>query len=186
MKSAAKFIEPLLVPIKFIFRLVPNPLLSILYRLTMPFDFLVFVLLRYLIVQGMVKECGTNIAIFSNVYLKNITNMKIGSNVSLHSLTYIDAIGGLDIGDNVSIAHNCSILTFEHGFNDKNIAIKYQPSNFNKVVINEDVWIGAGVRILSGAFIKSRTVIGAGAVVSKVLEPNGVYVGVPSKRIKDI
>ncbi|MCR4913326.1 MAG: acyltransferase [Lactobacillus sp.] len=54
------------------------------------------------------------------------------------------------------------------------------------VKIDDGCWIGANVTILPGVHIGKGCVIGAGAVVNKDCEPNGVYVGVPAKRIKDL
>ena len=54
------------------------------------------------------------------------------------------------------------------------------------VKIDDGCQIGANVTILPGVHIGKEYVIGAGAVVNKDCEPNGVYVGVPAKRIKDL
>lgn len=54
------------------------------------------------------------------------------------------------------------------------------------VKIKDDVWIGAGVIILSGITIGECSVIGAGAVVTKDVEPYTVVAGVPARKIKDI
>lgn len=52
--------------------------------------------------------------------------------------------------------------------------------------IKDDVWIGAGVIILSGITIGECSVIGAGAVVTQDVEPYTVVAGVPARKIKDI
>ena len=52
--------------------------------------------------------------------------------------------------------------------------------------IKDDVWIGAGVIILSGVTIGECSVIGAGAVVTKDVEPYTVVAGVPARKIRDI
>ena len=63
--------------------------------------------------------------------------------------------------------------------------------NINKVgasgaitIIEEDVWIGADVRILSGVKIGRGSVIGASSLVLKDIEPYSINVGVPAKKIK--
>ena len=52
------------------------------------------------------------------------------------------------------------------------------------IVIEDDVWIGSGVKILDGVVIGKGCVIGANAVVTKSTESYGVYVGVPAHKIK--
>jgi acetyltransferase-like isoleucine patch superfamily enzyme len=112
--------------------------------------------------------------------------MKMGDRISLHEFVYIDAAGGISIGNDVSIAHGCSIVSFEHGWSDINVPIKYNPIISKPVSIGSDVWIGCGVRILAGAKIGNRVVVAAGSVVKGVLAPGGVYAGSPAKRIKEI
>jgi acetyltransferase-like isoleucine patch superfamily enzyme len=52
------------------------------------------------------------------------------------------------------------------------------------IEIGNDVWIGAGVVLLEGIRIGDGAVIGAGSVVTKDIEPYGVYAGCPAKKIK--
>lgn len=51
-------------------------------------------------------------------------------------------------------------------------------------IIGNDVWIGCNSVIISGVKIGDGAVIGAGAVVTKDVEPYGIVVGVPAKLIK--
>ena len=52
------------------------------------------------------------------------------------------------------------------------------------VIINEDVWMGLNVTILSGVEIGRGTTVAAGAVVTKSTPPYCVVGGVPAKVIK--
>lgn len=57
-----------------------------------------------------------------------------------------------------------------------------QPLEFVWGGIKDDVRIGAGAIILSGVTIGECSVIGAGAVVTKDVEPYSVVAGVPAKK----
>ena len=52
------------------------------------------------------------------------------------------------------------------------------------IIVDDDVWIGYGVTILSGVHIGQGAVIASGAVVSKDVEPYSVVGGVPARIIK--
>ena len=52
------------------------------------------------------------------------------------------------------------------------------------VIVNEDVWIGCNVTLLSGVTIGRSSIIAAGSVVTKSMPPYCVIAGVPAKPIK--
>ncbi len=140
--------------------------------------------IRYGLVHRLAKACGDNVAVDEAVFLEYVQSLTLGKNVRIHPLCYIDAQGGVSIGSDVSIAHGTSILSFEHDYGDTVEVIKNAPLTLKEVVIEDNVWIGAGVRILGGARVGTGTVIGAGAVVTKDIPPMSVAVGVPAHVIK--
>lgn len=140
--------------------------------------------IRFICLKNCAKSCGDNVAVFSNVYLYRVHELEIGNNVSIHPLCYIDAAGGIIIGNDVSIAHNSTILSEEHKYSDVNQNIKDQGCEFKRTTIENNVWIGAGCRILAGCHIESGSIIGAGAVVKNRVYANSVMGGVPAKLIR--
>lgn len=143
------------------------------------------VLLRYVFLKVLCKECGDNVYLDYGVEIKNVENLSLGNNVSIHQMTYVDAVGGITIGNDVSIAHSSSLISFNHTWNDKTQPIKYNELLLEPINISSDVWIACGVRVLAGANIESRTIIGANAVVtSKKYENNSILAGVPATLIK--
>lgn len=143
------------------------------------------VLIRYVFLKSLAKSVGDNVYIARWCTFKNIENLVIGSNVSFHEYCYLDAKGGIDIGNDVSIAHQTSILSFEHSFLSFDNPIKYQPLVLKKTTIDDDVWVGAGCRILAGAAVGKRTVIAANSVVKNQVG-NGIYAGAPCKKIREL
>ena len=178
-KRHFRFIDPLL---NFFPKPMAKPLLS-WFKYTggkMGMD------VRYLCLKKLAKKCGTNIAIYPGCEFVNVEKLCLGSNISIHAMCYIEAFGGITIGDDVSIAHASSLVSFNHTWSDSNRPIKYNGSVGNPIIIDDDVWIGCGCRILAGVHISSRSIIAAGAVVNKNVEGNSVYAGVPAKKIKSI
>ena len=51
------------------------------------------------------------------------------------------------------------------------------------IEVMDNVYIGYNVIIMPNVRIGENVIVGAGALVSKDLEPNGVYVGIPAKKI---
>jgi len=54
------------------------------------------------------------------------------------------------------------------------------------IIIEDGCWVGARANILPGVKIGKGCIIAAGSVVTKDCEPNGLYAGVPAKRIRDL
>lgn len=169
-----------------IFSLIPYSLRLLLFAYCRNFKGYFGIAMRYIIISTLAKHIGDNVCIKEGVYMYNIKELSIGNNVSIHPMCYIDAIGGISIGNNVSIAHNSSIISFNHTYDITNVAIKYNPLKFANIIINDDVWIGCGVRIMAGVEIGSRVIVGAGAVVTSNLMDHALYAGVPAKYIKSI
>jgi len=144
------------------------------------------ILVRYVCLKAAAKSIGKNVCVMDHVYLQHWENLEIGDNVSIHEQCNINAFGGVRIGDNVSISHGVSIVSFNHSWADENTPIKYNPSEPGAIVIGNDVWVGCGARILSGVTIGERSVVAAGAVLTKDVEPHSVYAGVPARLLKRI
>ena len=67
----------------------------------------------------------------------------------------------------------------------RSIKDKEKPENLDKdVIVNEDVWIGMNVTLLSGVEIGRGATIAAGAVVTRSCPPYCVVGGVPAKVLK--
>ena len=129
--------------------------------------------------------------------IKLLKNIKFKGLVSIQKRSYISAINAkLSIGNNthfnfenliiadegeIAIGNNCIfgpkviIRSSNHRYENKNEKILDQGHKANKIIIEDDVWIGAGVIILPGSIIKTGAVISAGSIVRGIIEPYGVY-----------
>ncbi|WGZ91679.1 MAG: acyltransferase [Candidatus Thiocaldithrix dubininis] len=165
---------------------LPYFIRNFLYSMALPYESKLALAIKYLVNKLKLQYLGNNVYFGSNITIKNHHLLTIGNNVSIHSNAYIDAAGSINIGDNVSIAHQTSILSAEHTWQDKKIPIKYNPVNLKPTIIEDDVWIGCGVRILAGVTIKTRSIVAAGAVVTKDVESDIIVGGIPAKPIKKI
>jgi maltose O-acetyltransferase len=79
------------------------------------------------------------------------------------------------------IAKNVSIFPGSHRFDDISNPMNKQGFTEGKVVIEDDVWIGCNAVINPNILIKSGTIVGANAVVTKTFPKYSVIGGVPAK-----
>lgn len=108
-------------------------------------------------------------------------HLEIGESTSLGPYTCIAGPGHITIGRQCFIASHVGMYANNHIFDDPNRAIMEQGVTREGIVIEDDCWLGTGVRVLDGVVIGRGSVIGAGAVVTKSIPPYSVAVGVPAR-----
>ncbi len=111
-------------------------------------------------------------------------SIKIGNHSGINAFSVVYGAGGVTIGDYTRIASHTVIVASNHNFDDVTKNIHEQGISAKGVSIGNDVWIGAGVRILDGVHIGDHAVIGAGSVVTKDIPENAVALGVPARVIR--
>lgn len=91
----------------------------------------------------------------------------------------------ISIGEKTIIASNVMITTENHGINPE-LEIPYSDQKLinKQVTIGKNVWIGQNVIILPGVNIGDNSVIAAGSIVTKNVEPYSLVAGNPAKPIK--
>lgn len=88
------------------------------------------------------------------------------------------------IGSRVEIAARCAFYSYNHGI-AAGRPIADQPLTSNgEIVVEDEVWLGYGVIVLSGVRIGKGAVIGAGSVVTTNVPEGAVVAGVPARVIK--
>ena len=112
----------------------------------------------------------------------NRGEIEIGKRAYIGPYTCISG-GDITIGDNCLIASHCGIYASNHSFADPLVDIIDQKSTFQGIAIEDNCWLGSGVKVLDGVTIGKGSIIGAGAVVTKNIPPYSVAVGVPAKVI---
>lgn len=146
------------------------------------------------------------------VSIYSLSHLKVGRNVYISEGSILQCggekwcgyKGGISIGDGSHIGCNCvllgggqieignkcgigpgTVITSQgHYYNEINKYIFDQDILLAKIIIEDDVFIGANCTVLSGVTIGKGSFIGAGAVVTKNITPYSIAVGVPAKVIK--
>ena len=126
---------------------------------------------------------GSGTGIYPGVTLWGKGEIDIGKNTEIGINTVIYSKRRVSIGNNVLIAANCYIIDSNHSIY-KNDIIREQEDVFKgPVIIEDDAWLGAGVKVLSGVHIGKGAVIGAQSLVNKDIPDYAIAVGVPAKVI---
>jgi UDP-2-acetamido-3-amino-2,3-dideoxy-glucuronate N-acetyltransferase len=116
---------------------------------------------------------GNNCNISAHVFIEN--DVTIGNNVTIKSGVQI--WDGLRVEDDVFIGPN---VTFT---NDLVPRSKKYPTAFEKTILKKGASIGANATIIAGNEIGAHAMIGAGAVVTKNVGNNELWIGNPAKHV---
>lgn len=110
-----------------------------------------------------------------------------GVNIHLGRRAFVNAncvfldCAEIRIGDNFQCGPGVQLLTPEHPLD----AVQRRSLETGRpIVIGDDVWIGGGAIVLAGVRIGDRSVVGAGAVVTKDVPSDVVVVGNPARVVK--
>ena len=106
-------------------------------------------------------------------------NLCIGQNCYIGDLVYFDLASEISVADDVVISGRVSIVTHSDCNRSRDLK-KLFPRTTAPVTLGKGCWIGYGATILSGVHVGERAVVGAGALVTKSLEPGTVYTGIPA------
>jgi acetyltransferase-like isoleucine patch superfamily enzyme len=112
--------------------------------------------------------------------------IKIGRDSLIGEYSVIRGQGGVSIGDRVYTSPFTQIISVNHVFDDPDQPFVDQGITAEGIVIEDDVWLGAGSIITDGVHIGKGAVVAAGAVVTENVAEHSVVGGVPAKPIKEI
>lgn len=115
-----------------------------------------------------------------NIDILKIKGLKVGKNVTIEKGVVIEPSMPwlVEIGNNVTLAPQVYILG-----HDASTKIPMGVTKVGKVVIGNNVFIGARSIILPNVKIGDNVVVGAGSIITKDIESNSVVVGNPAKKI---
>jgi acetyltransferase-like isoleucine patch superfamily enzyme len=112
--------------------------------------------------------------------------IRIGKGTFINENTRIVSLCNVEVGNTCLIADNVSI--YDHDYVHNTVLVPYKQQGFisSEIKIGNNVWIGSHVVICRGVEIGDNSIIAAGSVVTKNVESNKIYGGVPAKMLKEI
>jgi acetyltransferase-like isoleucine patch superfamily enzyme len=115
----------------------------------------------------------------------NTSRIRIGESTALSNNVTIIAVKCVEIGARCLVGDHTLIL--DSDFHHMDAATRNAPNPPTApVLIEADVWIGSRVTILKGVRIGARSVIAAGAVVTKSIPPDSVAAGIPARVVRSV
>jgi acetyltransferase-like isoleucine patch superfamily enzyme len=92
--------------------------------------------------------------------------------------------GPITFGDNILLGQDVVMSALNHDYNDPTKPIVEQGYSVREIVVEDGVWMGAGVIVTPGVRIGRNSVIGAGSVVTRDVPAYCVVVGNPARIVK--
>jgi len=143
--------------------------------------------------QGVLVFKPEKIRIGANVYIGHYailrgydrSEMVIGDDTWIGQFCYINSAGGIKIGSKVGIGPCVKIMTSRHGEEGRDVPVLLCDLEFAPVTLEDETDIGIGAIILPGVTIGRGAIVGAGAVVTRDVEPYSIVAGVPARKIGD-
>ncbi|MEO7056953.1 MAG: acyltransferase [Caldimonas sp.] len=120
-------------------------------------------------------EIDRTATIQGGVRFFHVGRLRIGAGTLVNRGVYLDNRAGIAIGEQVSIAHDVRIYTMGHDVHDAGFATKGQP-----VRIDDHAVLFAGAMVMPGVHLGAGSVVMAGAVVTKSVEPMRIVGGNPA------
>lgn len=111
--------------------------------------------------------------------IKEGSKIIIGDNCGF-SGTIIASSKYIKIGNNVRCGANTMITDTDWHTDD------YRTSSDKPIIIEDNVWLGYGVKVLKGVCIGKNSLIGAGSIVTNNIPSNVIAAGNPCKIIRNI
>jgi acetyltransferase-like isoleucine patch superfamily enzyme len=129
---------------------------------------------------------GPGVRLYAPMHLHNAArsfrNLSVGERCHLGRDFFLDLADSVHIGDRVTLSMRVTILT-HLDVGDSSWAERGYPPSKAPVVIEDDVYIGAGATILPGVRIGRGALVGAAALVRRDVPAGARVAGVPARSI---
>jgi acetyltransferase-like isoleucine patch superfamily enzyme len=110
--------------------------------------------------------------------------ISLGNDCSLNPFVILYGHGGLHVGNGVRIAAHVVIIPANHNPSTSDVPLRDSGLTTKGIRIDDEVWIGAGARILDGVRIGRGAIVGAGAVVTQSVDAGCTVAGVPARVVR--
>lgn len=156
------------------------------------------------------RHVGSNVKVYKLAIILSPENVTLGSDIIIDDFVFIGAHQRLVLGNRVHISSHSSITgggrvllsdfsgmgsgarlisgtdDFTDGrLNGSAIPAEFRETHRGTIILEPHAIIGTNAVVLPDVTIGEGATVGAGSVVTRSLEPWGVYVGAPARKINE-
>lgn len=163
-----------------------NPLVNYLRKLSLAYigSELIPVQMRTKLLNILGAKLDPTATIWPDCHIRS-TDISMGEESFINEGFFFDGTASFSVGKNVRAGQFLRIITGTHDIGPSSHRCIIEAVHGN-VVIEDGCWIGANVTILPGVTVGQGCVVGANSLLNTSTEPNGLYVGTPARRIRDL
>lgn len=136
--------------------------------------------LKIILLKAFGAKIGEGVVIKPSVNIKYPWKLNVDDHTWIGEEVWIDNLVQVSIGKSVCISQGALLLTGNHN---------YKKTTFDlitgEILLEDGVWIGARATVCPGTVCRTHSIVTVGSVVSKELEPYGIYKGNPAIKISD-
>lgn len=136
--------------------------------------------LRIGILRFFGAQIGKGVVIKPRVRIKYPWNLQVGNHTWLGENVWIDNLGMVKIGAHCCLSQGAYILCGNHDYTKSTFDLMIGP-----ITIEDGAWIGAKAIVCPNVTVGSHSVLSAGAVATKNLDPYTIYAGQPAVAIRE-
>lgn len=123
-------------------------------------------------------SCGENLMLYHPVVIHTPEALTIGDNTSIAPFVHMWCGAYIEIGSRCMIGSHVAITSLGHDFREEEM---WKSMVKGKVIIEDDVMLGAHSVVLPGVTIGRGAAVGAGSLVTKDVPPFAVCYGSPAR-----
>lgn len=137
--------------------------------------------LRARLLPRVLGHLGPHARVLSGFRVTSADKVHIGAHCNFAQNVFITGGGGVRIGDWVGFGPDVKVWSVNHRFDDPDTHWQLQGWDEKEVVIEDDVWLGAGVFVMPGVTIRRGAIISACTVLNKSVPAYAIVAGNPGR-----
>ncbi|MFI8569780.1 acyltransferase [Rhodococcus sp. NPDC078407] len=134
--------------------------------------------------RGARVRVGPKALVYGGQMVQGRGTLRLGAGAFVNHGCYFDTLADIEIGDGVFLADHVRVLTSTHEVGARTRRAGRLIGA--PVTIGTGTWVGSGAVIMPGVRIGAGCIVGAGSLVTKDCDPDGIYVGSPARRVRDV